>query len=107
MSSKLPAKTRKSLSEHRLVLSRKIARFEVSVLDAETLVLLKQPEAVNKLVFARQELAKLRREMRELNRPYSRQLHWVSQGFAKKNPSDPKLGSHKKLFNIEFSKDEV
>jgi hypothetical protein len=107
MNSRLLAKTRKPLSKQRLVLCQKIARFETCVLDAESIVLQRLPDAASKLVFAKQELAKLQKEMSDLNRPYSRQLYWAGQGFTKKKPSGPTSGLHKKLFKVDFSKGEV
>jgi hypothetical protein len=100
------SRSRKSLSVARKALREKIEIYEQRVLDTEVMAARGVPEVAQKQAFIRQELAKLRRGMRDLNR--GTQSWWASQGLKKEQRKQPVVVSKdKKLFRPEIFKENA
>lgn len=74
---RLSAKERESRSKLRQVLAEKLKIWDQRVKDMEIARILKDPGVEEKLVFVRQEQAKLRKELRALSRGVGKQRDWA------------------------------
>lgn len=102
----MAASSRKSLSVARKTLRVKIETFEQRLLDVEVMAARGIPDIAQKQDFIRQELAKLRRGMRDLNR--GTQNWWASQGMKKeKKKSVTRLSASKNLFSPDIFKENA
>ena len=100
------SRSRKNLSVARKALREKIEVYEQRVLDTEVMAARGVPEIAQKQAFIRQELAKLRREMRDLNR--GTQSWWASQGLRKEQKKAiSKMDKGKPLFRPDVFKENA
>jgi hypothetical protein len=76
---RLSAKARQDRSKLRQALNKELAVWDQRVKDMEIALLLKAPGAAEKMLFVRQEKAKLQRKLKDLDRGFGRQRAW-SQG---------------------------
>jgi hypothetical protein len=76
---RLSAKTRQDRSKLRQALNKELEVWDQRVKDMEIAQILKAPGVAEKLLFVKQEQAKLQRKLKDLDRGFGRQRAW-SQG---------------------------
>ena len=76
---RLSAKARQSRSKLRQALNKELEVWDQRVKDMEIAQILKAPGVAEKLLFVKQEQAKLQRKLKDLDRGFGRQRAW-SQG---------------------------